>query len=80
MTELLERHGGPVFMTMFGDLPGPNPNIFNTQGINWYLLILYMTENISLHCVILSLCFTNSISFAFPSVLNLQMLKTEHLH
>jgi len=38
MIDLLERHGGVAFMTMFGDLPGPNPNLFNLPGICWCLL------------------------------------------
>jgi len=38
MIDLLERHGGSMFMTMFGDLPGPNPNLFGVQGICRYLL------------------------------------------
>jgi len=39
MLALLERHGNQTLMSMFGDLPGPNPNLFDTrQGIYWYLL------------------------------------------
>jgi len=34
MIELLSRHGGAAFMSQFGDLPGPNPNLFHMQGIH----------------------------------------------
>jgi len=33
LIELLDKHGGVGFMTMFGDLPGPNPNLFGRPGI-----------------------------------------------
>lgn len=31
MIELLSRHGGSAFMSQFGDLPGPNPNLFHIE-------------------------------------------------
>jgi len=34
MVDLLMRHGGSGFMSQFGDLPGPNPNLFNLQGFH----------------------------------------------
>jgi len=33
MIELLSRHGGMAFMAQYGDLPGPNPNLFDLKGI-----------------------------------------------